>query len=56
MLIIRAESLFINKGTEMWTVTYRGFLQTVSRSFDTKERAIQWARQCGVFEIATISQ
>lgn len=40
----------------MYTVTYKGFLQTVVRTFKTLERAQEWARQVGVFDIATIDQ
>lgn len=37
----------------MVTVRYPGFLQYVERTFESMERAEQWARQCGVFGIAT---
>ena len=40
----------------MWTVHYKGFLQNVVRRFSTRERAEQWARQCGVFGRAIIKQ
>lgn len=39
----------------MVIVRYKGFLQTVERTFESLERAVQWARQCGVFRIATFS-
>ena len=42
--------------SKQWTVRYQGFLQTVERSFPSKQRAEQWARQCGVYKIATIRQ
>lgn len=35
-------------------VTYSGFLQKVCRVFESKSRAVQWARQCGVYDRATI--
>lgn len=38
----------------MFKVSYRGFLQDVVRYFPTKQRAIQWARQCGVYGLAKI--
>ncbi len=37
-----------------WTVTYRGFLQTITRTFPTHTRAVQWARQVGVYKVARI--
>ena len=40
----------------MWTVTYTGFLQAVTRTFETQERAIQWARQVGKFDQAVITK
>jgi hypothetical protein len=39
----------------MTTVTYAGFLGPVARTFETRERAEQWARQVGVFDRATFS-
>jgi hypothetical protein len=36
-------------------VTYRGFLQDIQRTFETMERAVQWARQCGVYKNATFN-
>ena len=30
-----------------YSITYPGFLQTVTRVFDTHARAIQWLRQIG---------
>ncbi len=36
------------------TVTYSGFFFSISRTFPTRERAEQWARQVGVYSIATI--
>lgn len=39
----------------MWIVKYNGFMQVIEREFLTEERAIQWARQVGVFNVATIS-
>lgn len=44
------------KQPEQWTVTYRGFLQAVTRAFKTKERAEQWARQVGVYNRALIAK
>lgn len=38
----------------MWIVKYRGFLQNIERVFTTRERAIQWAQQSGVYRIADI--
>ena len=35
-------------------VTYAGFLQTVTRTFNNRERAEQWARRVGVYDWATI--
>ena len=35
----------------MFTVTYRGFLQTVSRSFPTRDKAEQWCRQIGRIDL-----
>lgn len=40
---------------ELWQVRYSG-LRTVSRSFPTRERAEQWARQAGVYGRATITE
>ena len=37
-----------------YTVTYTGFLQTITRTFPTKQRAEQWAQQVGVFDKAII--
>ncbi len=31
----------------MYSITYRGFLQTVHREFNTYEEATQWLRQIG---------
>jgi hypothetical protein len=39
----------------VYRVTYRGFLQTVARDFDTLEQAELWAKQVGVFKRATIT-
>ena len=30
-----------------WEITYNGFLQTVTRSFPSRERGEQWLRQIG---------
>lgn len=38
----------------MWIVEYIGFLQTVKRHFTDEARAIQWARQVGVYGTAKI--
>ncbi len=40
---------------QSFTVEYRGFLQGVSRTFSTYERAAQWARQVGKEKSATIN-
>lgn len=37
------------------TVSYHGFLGIIVRTFDSRERAEQWARQAGVFSTATIT-
>lgn len=34
-------------GEENWRVTYRGFLQEISRDFPTLAQAEQWLRQIG---------
>jgi hypothetical protein len=39
----------------MVTVTYKGFLETVTRTFENMERAEQWARQVGVYRTATFT-
>jgi hypothetical protein len=39
-----------------WIVSYKGFLQPVTRRFVSKERAEQWARLVGVFKIAVIKE
>lgn len=40
---------------KLFRVSYAGILQgTISRDFETLERAIQWARQVGVYEYASI--
>ena len=39
-----------------YTVTYRGFLQPVVRTFQTRERAEQWARQVGIYHRAIITK
>ena len=31
----------------MWTITYRGFLQTITRKFPSKESGELWLRQIG---------
>lgn len=38
----------------MYTVKYQGFLGPVLRDFDTYDRAVQWARQVGKIDQATI--
>jgi len=40
----------------IWTVTYRGFLQVVCRTFATRKRAVQWVRQVGKEREATITR
>ena len=42
------------KTPQLWAVEYPGFLQTVCRRFESKERAEQWARQAGVYGRARI--
>ena len=37
-----------------YTVIYKGFLQTVSRTFKTKEQAETWARKVGRHGVAKI--
>lgn len=39
-----------------WTVVYSGFLQTVTRRFNSRHRAEQWARQVGIFNRCTIAR
>jgi len=36
------------------TITYPGFLQTVTREFDTEEQATLWLRKVGKYERASI--
>lgn len=40
----------------MWIVSYPGFLQQVTRVFESRERAEQWARQVGKFDRCTITR
>lgn len=39
-----------------WTVTYPGWLQTVRRTFPSRERAEQWVEQVGKAREATIEE
>lgn len=40
-----------------YIVTYKGWFGVpITRPFDTHARAVQWASQCGVFSIATITE
>jgi hypothetical protein len=42
---------------DKYHVTYSGLLQgIIVREFDSLERAVQWARQAGVYEYANINK
>ena len=39
-----------------WVVTYGGVFGTRRVAFESRRRAVQWARQVGVFNIAKIER
>ena len=40
-----------------YTVSYKGWFGVpITRTFDTRARALQWASQCGVLREATITE
>ena len=39
-----------------YKVSYTGFLQKIEREFPSKETAIRWCHQAGVFNIAKIEK